>query len=84
MIPSSIKQIIERASTNAAFRELLLTQPDQALAQFSLSVEDLAAFKELPRQVYEKLIGDLSLLDGELTEEMLTDVSGASGCRVSI
>jgi hypothetical protein len=84
MIHPIFKQIFERAAADAAFRELLLSDPDQALGQYPLSPAEVAAFKQLPREVHEKLSQDLGLLEGELSEEMLAGVSGASVNRTSL
>ena len=67
MIPAQLKSILERAAGDPAFRAQLLANP--ALAE------------GLTREQIEKLLGEMALLDGQLTDEMLDRVAAAAGGR---
>jgi len=62
MIPAQLKSIFERAAGDPAFRAQLLANP--ALAE------------GLAREQIEGLLGEMALLDGQLTDEMLDRVAG--------
>jgi hypothetical protein len=59
----ALRALLERATTDAAFRAKLLADP--ALAG------------GLSRAQIEKLLGEMALLDGQLTDEVLDGVAGA-------
>ena len=76
MLTPILRTILERAAGEAAFREQLLTKPDEALAGYSLSTEEAAVLRSLSSQQLAQLATDLSALDGELSEEMLEAIVG--------
>lgn len=53
MPSESVQKIIGRAISDAAFRELLLGNPDQALAEYNLSAEEITALKNLKREEFD-------------------------------
>ena len=57
MITSTLRSLLERAATDPAFRAQLLANP--ALAE------------GLAREQIEGLLGDMAMLDGQLTDAML-------------
>ena len=64
MIPVQLKALFERAAGDPAFRARLLASP--ALAG------------GLARAQIEKLLGEMALLDSQLTDEMLDGVAGGN------
>ncbi len=62
MITSTLRTALERAAGDPAFRAQLLANP--ALAE------------GLAREQIETLLGEMALLDGQLTDEMLDSVAG--------
>ena len=61
MITSTLRSLFERAAGDPAFRAQLLAHP--ALAE------------GLAREQIEGLLGEMALLDGQLTDEMLDRVA---------
>ncbi len=59
MSAESVKQIIGRAIAEEPFRELLFTNPDQALAGFDLTADEIGALKGLKREEFDAAAGDL-------------------------
>ncbi len=59
MPAESVKQIIERAIAEEPFRELLFSNPDQALAGFDLTADEIGALKGLKREEFDAAAGDL-------------------------
>ncbi len=59
MSAESVQQIIGRAITEEAYRELLFNNPDQALAGFDLTAEETSALKGLKREEFDAAAGDL-------------------------
>ncbi len=53
MPSKTMQKIIGRAIADAAFRELLLGNPDQALAEYSLTAEEASALKNLKREEFD-------------------------------
>ena len=64
MITSTLRSLLERAAGDPAFRAQLLANP--ALAE------------GLSREQIEGLLGEMALLDGQLTDEMLDMVAGGN------
>jgi hypothetical protein len=62
MIPVQLKALFERAAGDPAFRARLLAHP--ALAE------------GLARDQVEKLLAEMALLDGQLTDDLLDGVVG--------
>ena len=80
MLTQTLRTILERAAGDAAFREQLLTKPDEALASYTLSADEAAQIRALSRENFEKLAKDLSGLEGELSDETLQSVVGGFTC----
>ncbi len=59
MSAESVQQIIGRAIGDGAFRELLFSNPDQALAGFDLTAEETSALKGLKREEFDAAASDL-------------------------
>jgi len=55
MLTYTLRTIIERAVGDAAFREQLLAKPDEALAAYSLSVDEATQIRSLSRENLENL-----------------------------
>ena len=54
-----------------------MTQPDEALAGYSLSTDEAAQIRSHSRENLENFARDLSALEGEMTDEALQAVVGA-------
>ena len=67
MITSTLRTALERAAGDPAFRAQLLANP--ALAE------------GLTREQIEGLLGEMALLDGQLTDEMLDMAVGGASVR---
>ncbi len=59
MSAESVQQIIGRAIGDEAFRELLFSKPDQALAGFDLTADEIATLKGLKREEFDAAASDL-------------------------
>jgi hypothetical protein len=55
MSATIVKQTIARALAEREFRELLLTDPDQALQALDLSTDEKVSLKSLSREALEAL-----------------------------
>ena len=62
MLTPTLRSLFERAAGDPAFRAQLLANP--ALAE------------GLTREQIERLLSEMSLLDGELSDEMLDSIAG--------
>src|SRR5262245_23049616 len=69
MLTPALRTILERAANEAGFREQLLSKPDEALAEYSLTAEEATALHSLSSQQLEQLAS-------ELTDEALDKVTG--------
>ncbi len=56
LLTAALKQIIARAATDAGFRELLLADPERALAGYSLTLAEIAALNQLSRAEFDRLV----------------------------
>jgi hypothetical protein len=74
MATSSAKKVLERAVADPAYRELLLNYPDEALKGYSLTAVEMTALKQITDAQIESMAEQLA--EGELTGEMLEQVSG--------
>jgi len=77
MLTQTLRTILERAAIDAAFREQLLSKPDEALAGYTLTADEAAQVRSLSRETIETFARDLSVLEGELSDEDLQSVFGA-------
>ncbi len=59
MSSESMQQIIGRAIAEESYRELLFSNPDQALAEYDLTAEEISALKGLKREEFDAAGGDL-------------------------
>ncbi len=59
MSTEAVKTIIGRAIAEESYRELLFTDPDQALAGFDLTPEEISTLKGLKREEFDAAAGDL-------------------------
>ncbi len=59
MSAESVKSIIGRAMADQAYRELLFSNPDQALAGFDLTAEEANVLRGLKREEFDSAAGDL-------------------------
>lgn len=59
MSDHSVKQIISRAVLDAEFRQLLLSEPDQALSGYDLTEEEKSIFQNLSPEEFEGLSSNL-------------------------
>jgi hypothetical protein len=53
MTEDAVSQIIGRAATDAEFRNLLFSNPDQALQGYDLSEDEIAALRNLEQEDLE-------------------------------
>jgi hypothetical protein len=56
---SNVEQVIRRAVTDAEFRGMLLSDPDKALAGYTLTDEEAAKLRGLEPSFFEGDAGDL-------------------------
>jgi len=56
----SVKQIIGHAMVDAEFRKRLFDDPAAALKGYELTEEETALLKDLPRENFETMAGELS------------------------
>lgn len=56
MAAPTIQTIIARAMAEADFRELLFTNPDQALSGYELSEAEINNLKNLPRVEFDRAL----------------------------
>ena len=54
-----VKEIIERAVKDEAFRKLLFTNPDEALKGYKLTAEDQALLSNLNEDTFSEFAGEL-------------------------
>lgn len=55
MSTQTVETVLNRAISDQTFREQLFANPDQALAGFELSAEELASFKSMSQADFETL-----------------------------
>lgn len=55
----ALKEVIERAINDQAFRQQLLNSPDEALAGYTLSDEDRAKLVQLTPDTFDDFAGNL-------------------------
>ena len=59
MSDTALKEIIDRATKDEKFRNLLLTDPDKALADYKLSDADRKILEGLTEDTFEEFAGGL-------------------------
>ena len=59
MSSQSVKQLIGHALIEPEFRQLLFTDPAQALKGYELTEAEKNLFKDMPREKFESLAGEL-------------------------
>lgn len=59
MSAEEVKQIIGRAVVDADYRELLFSDPDEALEEYELTDEESSALKEIEREKFDAVAGEL-------------------------
>lgn len=64
-----LKQVIQRAIEDEAFRQLLFDNPDEALQGYDLTEEERAALEGLDEDNFDDFTGDLG---GRTTKGWLT------------
>jgi hypothetical protein len=79
MITSTLRTILERAASDAAFRKSLLHNPDSALIGFALSADEAAMVHSLSEQQLAQLAKDMNAMSDELSDEMLQAAVGGAG-----
>jgi len=57
MSTQSVETVLSRAMSDAVFADLLFSSPDQALAGYDLSTDEIASFKALSRVDFDKVNG---------------------------
>ena len=60
MSVESVKQIIGRAVSEPAYRELLFSNPDEALKQYELTDQERTALKAVKSEDFDILAGELA------------------------
>lgn len=59
MSEEAVSFIIGRAVTDVAYRELLFSNPEEAIAEFDLTEEEQTHFKKLNREKFEASLGEM-------------------------
>ena len=59
MSSHSVKEVIGHALVEPKFRQLLFDDPTKAMEGYELTEEEKNLFKDLPREHFEALAGDL-------------------------
>ncbi len=59
MSAETVQEIIVKAVTDKEYRELLFSDPDRALENFELTDEEVTALKELEREQFDAVEGEL-------------------------
>jgi len=75
MLTPTLRNILERAASEAGFRDRLVTKPDEALAAYSLTTEEAIVMHSLSSEQLAQLAAELGSLEGELTEDDLEKVA---------
>jgi len=57
MSAESVETIISRAMSEPSFADLLFSEPDQAIAGYDLTAEEVANLRALPRADFDVLAG---------------------------
>ncbi len=68
MSKEAVQKVIGRAIADQTFRNLLLNNPDQALAGFDLTAEEISALKGIDR---ESLSAGTAELEARISKSML-------------
>lgn len=71
----SVQNVIGKAAVDRAYRELLFSKPDEALAGQDLSADEVACLKGLSREKFDAVAG-------ELEEKMLAEAVGGGATYV--
>jgi len=58
MTTKSIESVLSRAMSDSAFAEQLFANPDQALASFDLTSEEITKFKGMSRAEFETIVSE--------------------------
>ena len=75
MALQSVQNVIGKAAVDRAYRELLFSKPDEALAGHDLSADEVACLKGLSREKFDAVAG-------ELEEKMLAEAVGGAASYV--
>jgi hypothetical protein len=75
MAIKGVQNVIGKAAVDRAYRELLFSKPDEALAGQDLSTDEVACLKNLSREKFEAVVG-------ELEEKMLAEAVGGAATYV--
>lgn len=59
MSEETLKQIIYRAILDEKFRQAMYTNPEEALAEYQLTPEEVGLLANLPHETFEEMTGDL-------------------------
>ncbi len=59
MSSEAVKEVIGRAVSDEAYRDLLFSKPDEALAGFDLTADETSGLKSIKREEFDSAAGDL-------------------------
>jgi hypothetical protein len=71
----AVQTVIGKAAVDRAFRDVLFSKPDEALAGFDLSADEVASLKKLSREKFDAVAG-------ELEEKILAEAVGGGATYV--
>lgn len=71
----AVQTVIGKAAVDRVFRDLLFSKPDEALAGFELSTDEVTGLKALSREKFDAVAG-------ELEERIVADAVGGAATGV--
>ena len=71
----AVQTVIGKAAVDRAYRDLLFSKPDEALAGFDLSADEIACLKKLEREKFDAVAV-------ELEEKILAEAVGGGATYV--
>ena len=76
MALQGVQSVIGKAAVDRAYRELLFSKPDEALAGHDLSADEVACLKGLSREKFDAVAG-------ELEEKILAEAVGGAAAAMT-
>jgi hypothetical protein len=74
----AVQEVIGKAVTDSEFREALFANPDEALAGYELTEDEIAALKSVDAETMESFAGSL---DERISKAFVAGLLAGSGTR---